>query len=92
MRIADSFSYAQQLPSPRLIKTHLPFQMLPPRLLDTCKVVVAARNPKDCCVSFYHHEQFFPVEGYTGDFASYARLFREGKLALGDYWYFTEVT
>ena len=29
----------EALPSPRLIKTHYPFELLPPDLLDTCKVL-----------------------------------------------------
>ena len=29
----------EALPSPRLIKTHYPFELLPPNLLDTCKVI-----------------------------------------------------
>ena len=36
-----------------MIKTHLTFEMLPPALLDTCKVVYVCRNPKDTVVSFY---------------------------------------
>ncbi len=91
LRISDSFDYAQSLLSPRCIKSHLPLQMLPPKLLDTCKVIVVARNPKDCCVSFYNHEKLFPAQGYTGDFPSYARLFKMGKLVTGDYWYFMKV-
>ncbi len=91
MKIAGSFSYAQQMPSPRCIKSHLPLQMLPPSLVDTCKVVAVARNPKDCCVSFYHHERLISGQGYTGDFPSYAKLFKGGKLVSGEYWYFMEV-
>ena len=30
----------QALPSPRVIKSHLPFYLLPPRLVDTCKVLI----------------------------------------------------
>ncbi len=91
LRISDSFDYVQSLPSPRCIKSHLPLQMLPPRLLDTCKVIAVTRNPKDCCVSMYNLEKIFPLQGYTGDFASYARLFKEGKLVTGGYWYFMKV-
>jgi len=36
---------ARELPNPRVIKTHLPICLLPPKLLDTCKVVFMARNP-----------------------------------------------
>jgi len=28
----------EEMPSPRIIKSHLPFYLLPPRLVDTCKV------------------------------------------------------
>ena len=33
----DSLEYADALPSPRIIKSHLPIEFLPPNLLDTCK-------------------------------------------------------
>ena len=39
----------------------------------------------------YNLEKIFPLQGYTGDFASYARLFKEGKLVTGGYWYFMKV-
>ncbi|KOB66852.1 Retinol dehydratase [Operophtera brumata] len=35
------------LPSPRFAKTHLPMSLLPPKLLDTAKVVYVARDPRD---------------------------------------------
>ena len=28
-----------KMPSPRVIKSHLPFYLLPPQLLETCKVI-----------------------------------------------------
>ena len=34
----EFFAEVAAQPSPRLIKTHHPFQLLPPALLDTCKV------------------------------------------------------
>ncbi len=70
----------------RCIKTHLPLFMLPPALLDTCKVIFVCRNPKDCCVSYFHHEKLGPMMGFSGEFPEYARMFIEGKTAWGDYW------
>lgn len=47
------------LPSQRYIKTHLPFDLLPNEILNgerSPKIVYVARNPKDVCVSYYHHK------------------------------------
>jgi len=85
----ESIDWARSQPEgqPRIIKTHLPFDLLPPNLLETAKVVYVARNPRDCCVSYYHHQALFD-EGYrfTGDFEDFSRLFREGMLNYGNYW------
>ena len=51
----DPINYAQGLSSPRLIKSHLPLSMLPPTLLDTCKVIYVCRHPMDVCVSYFYH-------------------------------------
>ena len=69
----------------RVIKTHLPLGMLPPHLLDTCKVVFVSRNPMDCCVSFFHHERLVQGQGFKGNIDDYAELFRRGKNPTGDY-------
>ena len=87
IKVVNSLEAANNLPSPRVIKTHLPIEMLPPNLLDTCKVVFVARNPMDCCVSFYHHEKLVPKMGFAGTFDQYAELFRNGRNPMGDYFY-----
>jgi len=53
------------MPSTRYIKTHLPFNLLPKQIQNgekRPKIVYVARNPKDVCVSFYHHRVM--TEGY----------------------------
>ena len=70
----------------RVIKSHLPFQFLPPKLLDTCKVVYVARNPKDCATSFYHHNLNVKGHSFVGNFEEFLRLFEDGLSIFGGYW------
>ena len=84
--MTDSVNHAANLKSPRVIKSHLPFEMLPPNLLDTCKVIFVSRNPKDCCVSYYHHYGNFPGYAWNGNFQDFAKMFIEGKTEYGGYW------
>ena len=44
-----------------------------------------ARNPRDMCISYYHHARY--LEGYTGDLETFCDLFLEGagKLATFSY-------
>ena len=40
----EYFENLESLPSPRTLKTHYPFELLPKNLLDTCKVLFVCRN------------------------------------------------
>ena len=84
----DSVDQAKDAVSPRVIKTHLPLEMLPPNLLDICKVIFVCRSPKDCCVSFYNHYLNVHVGEYNfkGNFSDFAGLFMDGMVQFGDYW------
>ena len=69
----------------RLIKTHLPYHMTP--INPHAKYIYVARNPKDCCVSFYYHTQGF-INHYNfgeGTFDAFLELFMQGKVDFGDY-------
>lgn len=75
----------EQLPEPRVVKTHLPFEMSPhhPEAL----YLYVARNPFDCAVSFYHHTKGF-VQHYDfaeGNFDDYFECFIRGEVDFGDY-------
>ncbi|KAL4719856.1 hypothetical protein ACJJTC_011244 [Scirpophaga incertulas] len=62
-------------PSPRFIKTHLPLSLLPPALLNTCKVVHVARDPRDVAVSYYHHNTKTTDVGYKIEMKQLWNLF-----------------
>ena len=83
----DSVEFTAKLPSPRVIKSHLPFEFLPPKLLDTCKVIYVGRNPKDTCVSYYHHHLSIKEEyKLEGSFSDFANIYLQGILEYGSYW------
>jgi len=76
------------LPKPRVIKTHLPYGMLPKS--KDAKYIFVARNPKDCCVSFYYHTKGFSrhYDFIDGRFEDYFDLFLAGEVDFGDYFDF----
>jgi len=77
------FANLDSVPSPRLIKTHLPFELLPEKLLDTCKVIFVARNVKDTAVSFFHHEKLMKHHDLIDmSFERYARELYQPSLTL----------
>lgn len=70
------------LPSPRLIHTHLPYDVIPKgdRVETRCKYIYIARNPKDVAVSFYEFmKEYGSDAGYSGPWDFFAKLFVEGK-------------
>lgn len=70
------------LPSPRLLHTHLTYDVIPKGQTDDtkCKYIYVARNPKDVAVSFYEFtKDFGSVAGYNGPWEFFIRLFVEGK-------------
>lgn len=77
--------YAECTPDPRTFKTHLPFSLLPPSLLDICKVVYVARNPKDVLVSNYHHSRIDTKTGFNGSFEDFIQYFVDDEMLYGNY-------
>jgi len=84
--IGDTMERCRQLKSPRLIKTHLPFNMLPKQLRNgekKAKIIYVAREPKDICVSFYHHRVTW--ESYLGTMQDSVEEFIGGHCMGGPY-------
>ncbi|XP_072044656.1 sulfotransferase 1C4-like [Amphiura filiformis] len=80
-------SMARILPSPRLLKTHLPFQLLPPDIMKKkAKIVYVARNPKDLAVSYFNFHKWMPMIPNYSSWDTYFDDFMAGKLNYG-HWY-----
>ena len=91
--LTKTIENAKRIKSPRLIKTHLPLSMLPPNLLDTCKVIYVCRNPKDTCVSYYHHTVLLEtLYEYEAGFEEFEKSFRKGEMLYGSYWFHLKVS
>mmetsp|Transcript_16221 Transcript_16221/g.30282 ORF Transcript_16221/g.30282 Transcript_16221/m.30282 type:complete len:348 (+) Transcript_16221:50-1093(+) len=80
-------------PGRRVFKTHAPVALAPwqggvDSLKGTgTKVIVVVRNPKDACVSYFHHVQEVPEFQYTGSFEHMAsKLYAKEKVEDGGFW------
>ncbi|XP_040064755.1 sulfotransferase ssu-1 [Ixodes scapularis] len=70
--------------TPRPIKTHLSFAVMPWSAVP--RYVCVLRNPKDVCVSLFHHVRGFPDYHFEdGSFADFFELFLDGEANCGDY-------
>ena len=76
--------------SPRTIRSHLSFDLMPKHTTKDAKVLVALRNPKDTIVSYYHHERLIKLFSFCGSFREYFDNFMKGLVAWGSYWDYTK--
>nr|XP_023014300.1 sulfotransferase family cytosolic 1B member 1-like [Leptinotarsa decemlineata] len=78
----NSVEYVNNLPSPRFIKTHLPYQLLPTEMQKVKpKMIYIMRNPKDLCVSFFHHCKL--LYNFNVEFETFCELFLNNAVAYG---------
>lgn len=67
-------------PNSRLIKTHLPYSLLPESVrTENPKIIYVVRNPKDVCVSYYHFTRLVKETGYVGCFEDFFESFLKGN-------------
>uniref|UniRef100_A0A672LLP5 Sulfotransferase n=1 Tax=Sinocyclocheilus grahami TaxID=75366 RepID=A0A672LLP5_SINGR len=72
---------------PRVIKTHLPIQLVPRSFWDAgCYTVHMARNPKGTVVSYYHFDRMNLHQLEPGPWPQYLEKFMSGQLGWGS-WY-----
>ena len=71
------------LPSPRLLKSHLPYNTIPKsdNKEMQCKYIYVVRNPKDIAVSYFHFTEHRRLagNGFSGPWEFYVKLFIEGN-------------
>lgn len=73
-------------PSPRLVKTHLPYALVPKSFWQQkCKVIYVARNAKDNVVSYYHFDQINKTQPDPGTWDEYVLKFLKGEVAWGSW-------
>ena len=76
------------LPSPRCMKTHLPYDMWKTQLQKhpNLKVIQTIRNPKDTLVSWFHHcRSDTQIGAFNGTWDQYFELVKQKRLPWGDY-------
>lgn len=75
----------EDMPSPRILVSHLLFQNFPSEIRDKkCRVIYINRNIKDCSISFYCHMKKMS-EGYNGTFWAFLPLFTCGQVPYGSW-------
>jgi len=71
------------LPSPRIVKSHLPYNVIPKSANEDskCKYIYIARNPKDVAVSYFEFTANLKIleNGFHGPWEFYAKSFVEGN-------------
>ncbi|KAH7972085.1 hypothetical protein HPB52_006331 [Rhipicephalus sanguineus] len=75
---------AQRTPKPLALMTHLPFDKL--TFSEQAKYIYVARNPYDCCLSFYYFAKgLTPKACEDVSFEKFLQMFLKGKTFYGDY-------
>lgn len=80
------YEFMPNIAEQRFIKTHLPFSLMPPSVMDKqAKVIYVARNPKDVLVSYYYLSRTFRTTGYVNDFEQFWEYFEKNLGKNGDW-------
>ncbi|XP_022076295.1 sulfotransferase 1C2 [Acanthochromis polyacanthus] len=85
--IPSGLDLLRTMDPPRVIKTHLPFQLVPLGFWENkCKTIYVARNAKDNLVSYYYFDLMNMTQPEPGPFDGYVTKFMQGELSWGS-WY-----
>ncbi|XP_011883461.1 PREDICTED: sulfotransferase 1C4-like [Vollenhovia emeryi] len=81
-----SVKFVQSQSSPRFIKSHMPFELLPTVVNSTCKIIYVARNPRDVVVSWYYFQKTLDHFQYQGTFEQFCDNFMNDHTLWSPYW------
>ncbi|KAH0858362.1 hypothetical protein HID58_086623 [Brassica napus] len=86
-RVSPDVDFSE-LPSPRLMQTHLQHHSLPVSIKNSsCKIVYCCRNPKDMFVSLWHFgKKLAPQEIADYPIEKSVEAFCQGKFIGGPFW------
>nr|XP_004665420.1 sulfotransferase 1E1 [Jaculus jaculus] len=77
----------KEMKSPRIVKTHLPAQLLPESFWEkNCKIIYVCRNAKDVAVSYYYFFLMITAYPHPGSFPEFVEKFMQGQVPYGS-WY-----
>ncbi|XP_031170789.1 sulfotransferase 1C2 isoform X1 [Sander lucioperca] len=78
--IPSGLDLLKEMDPPRIIKTHLPFQLVPPGFWENkCKAIYVARNAKDNLVSYFHFDCMNMTQPDPGPWEGYILKFMRGE-------------
>lgn len=78
----EKWHLLKDLPSPRMIKSHLPAQLLPKDIWTVKpKIIYVCRDPKDTAISMYHFLRNANVIQYSGTLEEFCDLFMNDQLS-----------
>ncbi|KAF2892846.1 hypothetical protein ILUMI_13325 [Ignelater luminosus] len=86
-KFEDTVKTVRNQKSPRFIKTHLPFSLLPDEIVNrtkTPKMIYVTRNAKDVCVSYCHHGNL--CQGWKTNVENFAKVFMADRAMFGSFW------
>ncbi|XP_048793682.1 sulfotransferase 6B1 isoform X1 [Lagopus muta] len=82
----DKYQRMKQIPSPRILATHLNYDFLPKSIFkNKAKILVLFRNPKDTAVSFFHFHKNVPSVPSYSSWDEFFSEFMNGKVGWGSY-------
>ncbi|XP_054854726.1 sulfotransferase 2B1-like [Eublepharis macularius] len=82
----DGLKIALESPPPRLLASHLPFQLFPKSFLHSkAKVIYTMRDPRDVLISHYHFSKILKVLKEPGTVAEFLETFLKGNVIYGSW-------